>query len=163
MEPSGTLSRSTYHLWADMFRGSAPAKIDDKGRLKVPTGFRRTLEERYGREVFITSVIGDSVLVYPLVVWEVLEERLAALPSTDRTKRRYLERVSYFGHQGQCDGQGRVLVPQLLRESSEMNGEVVVSGRLDHLEVWNRDRLQKRFEEQPFSEEDFEYLAERGI
>jgi MraZ protein len=146
-----------------MFRGSAPAKIDDKGRLKVPTGFRRTLEERYGREVFITSVIGDSVLVYPLVVWEVLEERLAALPSTDRTKRRYLERVSYFGHQGQCDSQGRVLVPQLLRESSEMNGEVVVSGRLDHLEVWNRDRLQKRFEEQPFSEEDFEYLAERGI
>ena len=146
-----------------MFRGSAPAKIDDKGRLKVPTGFRRTLEERYGREVFITSVIGDSVLVYPLVVWEVLEERLAALPSTDRTKRRYLERVSYFGHQGQCDSQGRVLLPQLLRESSEMIGEVVVSGRLDHLEVWNRDRLQKRFEEQPFSEEDFEYLAERGI
>lgn len=146
-----------------MFRGSAPAKIDDKGRLKIPTGFRRILEERYGREVFITSVVGDSALVYPLVVWEVLEERLAALPSTDRTKRKYLERVSYFGQQGQCDSQGRILVPQLLRESAEMNGEVVVSGRLDHLEVWNRDRLQKRFDEQPFSEEDFEYLAERGI
>lgn len=163
MESGGTLAPSTCHLWGDMFRGSAPTKIDDKGRLKVPTGFRRILEERYGREVFITSVLGDSVLVYPLVVWEVHEERLAALPSTDRTKRRYLERVSYFGQQGRCDGQGRVLVPQLLRESSEMNGEVVVSGRLDHLEVWNRDRLQKRFEEQPFSEEDFEYLAERGI
>lgn len=146
-----------------MFRGSAPSKIDDKGRLKVPTGFRRTLEDRYGREVFTTSVTGDSVLVYPLVVWEVLEERLAALPSTDRTKRRYLERVSYFGQQGQFDSQGRILVPQLLRESAEMIGEVVVSGRLDHLEVWNRDRLQKLFEEQPFTDEDFGYLAERGI
>ena len=146
-----------------MFRGSAPAKIDDKGRLKVPTGFRRSLEERYGRDVFITSVVGDSVLVYPLAVWEVHEEKLAALPSTDRTKRRYLERVSYFGQQGTLDKQGRVVVPQLLRDRSEMHGEVVVSGRLDHLEVWNLERLQKRFDDQPFSDEDFEYLAERGI
>ena len=146
-----------------MFRGSAPAKIDDKGRLKVPTGFRGSLEERYGREVFITSVIGDSVLVYPLVEWEVIEEKLAALPSTDRTKRHYLQRVSFFGQQGQLDSQGRVVVPQLLRESAGMSGEVIVSGRLDHLEVWNRERLQKRFAEQPFTEEDFAYLAERGI
>jgi MraZ protein len=146
-----------------MFRGSAPAKIDDKGRLKIPTGFRRTLEERYGREVFITSVVGDSVLLYPLVVWELHEEKLAALPSTDRTKRRYLERVSFFGQQGQLDKQGRVLVPQLLRDRAEMNAEVVVSGRLDHLEIWNLERLQKRFDDQPFGDEDFEYLAERGI
>ena len=82
MESGGTLALSTCQLKGYMFRGSAPAKIDDKGRLKVPTGFRRTLEDRYGREVFTTSVTGDSVLVYPLVVWEVLEERLAALPST---------------------------------------------------------------------------------
>jgi MraZ protein len=146
-----------------MFRGSAPTKIDDKGRLKVPTGFRRALEERYGREVFITSVVGDSVLLYPLAVWEAFEQRLAALPATDRMKRRFLERVSYYGQQGQLDKQGRVVVPQILRESAEMSGEVVVSGRLDHLEVWNHERLQKRFSEQPFTEEDFQYLTERGI
>ncbi|MFQ5526569.1 MAG: division/cell wall cluster transcriptional repressor MraZ [Thermoanaerobaculia bacterium] len=146
-----------------MFRGSAPAKIDDKGRLKVPTSFRRLLEERYGREVFITSVVGDSVQVYPLQVWEDFEQRLAGLPSTDRTKRKYLERVAYFGQQAQLDSQGRVVVPQLLRESADMAGEVVVSGRLDHLEVWNHDRLRAKFEEQPFTDDDFEYLSERGI
>ncbi len=146
-----------------MFRGSAPAKIDDKGRLKVPTGFRRFLQERYGPEVFVTSVLGDSVLVYPLQVWEEFEERLAGLPATDSTKRRFLERVSYYGSQARVDGQGRVLVPQLLRDSAEMTGEVVVSGRLDHLEVWNHRRLRERFAEQPFSEEDFRYLSERGI
>ena len=146
-----------------MFRGSAAAKIDDKGRLKVPTVFRRDFQERFGRDVFVTSVLGDSALIYPLQVWEEFEERLAALPTTDSTKRRYLERVSYFGNPGSLDGQGRVLVPQLLRESAEMTGEVVVSGRLDHLEVWNHDRLLKRFAEQPFTEEDFQYLSERGI
>jgi transcriptional regulator MraZ len=146
-----------------MFRGSAAAKIDDKGRLKIPTGFRRHLEERHGNEVFVTSVQGDSVLVYPLPVWELLEEKLAALPGTDRTKRRFLERVAYFGHQGQLDAQGRVLVPQILRDSAAMVGEVVVSGRLDHLEVWNHERLQKRFEDEPFRDEEFQYLSERGI
>ena len=146
-----------------MFRGSAPAKIDDKGRLKIPTGFRRSLEERYGREVFITSVVGDSVHVYPLGVWEEFEQRLGALPSTDRTKRRYLERVAYYGQQAQLDAQGRVVVPPILRESAEMAGEVVVAGRLDHLEVWNHERLLERFREQPFTDEDFEYLSERGI
>lgn len=146
-----------------MFRGSAPAKIDDKGRLKVPTNFRRVLEERYGRELFITSVTGDSVHLYPLAVWEEFEERLAGLPSTDRTKRRYLERVAYFGQQAQLDSQGRVVVSSLLRESADMTGEVVVAGRLDHLEVWNHERLLARFREQPFTDEDFEYLSERGI
>lgn len=146
-----------------MFRGSAPTKIDDKGRLKVPTGFRRHLVERYGPEVFLTSVLGDSVLLYPLPVWEEIEARLAALPSTDRVKQRYLERVNYFGQQGQLDGQGRVVIPPLLRDCAEMSGEAVVSGRLDHLEVWNLKRLQARFSEQPFGDEDFGYLAEKGI
>ncbi len=146
-----------------MFRGSAPAKIDDKGRLKVPTAFRRHLEERFGREVFITSVLGDSVLLYPLPVWEEIEARLAALPSTDRTKQRFLERVSYYGQPARLDAQGRVVIPQILRESAEMAGEVVVSSRLDYLEVWNLQRLQDRFTEQPFTEEDFGYLSDKGI
>ena len=146
-----------------MFRGSAPAKIDDKGRLKIPTAFRRHLEERYGREVFITSVLGDSVLLYPLPVWEEIEARLAALPSTDRTMQRFLERVGYYGQQAQLDAQGRVVIPQLLRESAEMTGEVVVSARLNYLEVWNHQRLQARFAEQPFTEEDFGNLTDKGI
>lgn len=146
-----------------MFRGSASAKIDSKGRLKIPTGFRRVLEERFGREVFVTSVLGDAALVYPLVVWEELEERLAKLPSTDRTKRRYLERVGYYGQQTQLDAQGRVVIPQILRESAEMAGDAVVSGRLDHLEIWNHQRLLDRFAGEEFSEEDFAYLAERGV
>ncbi len=146
-----------------MFRGSAPARIDNKGRLKVPTTFRRVLEERYGRELFITSIVGESVHLYPLEVWEELENRLAGLPSTDRTKMRFLERVAYFGQQAQLDSQGRVVVSPLLRESADMTGEVVVAGRLDHLEVWNHDRLLARFREQPFTDKDFEYLSERGI
>lgn len=146
-----------------MFRGSAPAKIDDKGRLKIPTDFRRLIEERYGPELFVTSVLGDSALIYPLPVWEEIEARLSAVPSTDRAKSRYLERVSYFGQQVRIDVQGRILMPQLLRERADMNGDVVVSGQLDHLVVWNHERFLSRLDEQPFTDDDFRALSERGI
>jgi len=146
-----------------MFRGSATATIDEKGRLKVPTDFRRVLEERWGAEVFATSVLGDAALIYPLPVWEEIESRLLAMPATDRVKDRYLERVSYFGQQLRLDGQGRLLLPAILRESAAMRDEVVVSGRLDHLVIWNRERFLKRLADQPFTEEDYQALAGRGI
>ena len=146
-----------------MFRGSAPAKIDDKGRLKIPTDFRRSIEDRYGQDLFVTSIVGDSALIYPLPVWELIEQKLIALPSTDRTKVRYLERVNYFGQQVSLDVQGRILIPQLLRESAGMNGDVVVSGQLDHLVIWNHERFTRRLEDQPFTDEDFHALSLAGI
>ncbi len=146
-----------------MFRGSAPAKIDVKGRLKVPTEFRRLLEENYGREVFITSVVGQSAVLYPLQVWEEIERKLAEVPSSSRAKQRFLERVNYFGQQLKLDTQGRVVVPQILRERAEVIGEVMVSGRIEHLEIWNRERFDQKLLEEPFTEEDFQALAELGI
>ena len=59
-----------------MFRGNAPARIDDKGRLKVPTTFRSLLESKYGRELFLTSLTGEYVRIYPMPVW--LEHRTEA-------------------------------------------------------------------------------------
>lgn len=146
-----------------MFRGSAPAKIDDKGRLKLPTQFRRFVDERWGAEMFVTSVLGDSAFLYPLPVWEEIEARLAAMPSTDQKRARFLERVSYYGQQVTLDAQGRLVVPPILRASAGMNGEVVVSAQIDHLVVWNRERFERRLAEQPFTEDDFRALAERGI
>ncbi|HEX7183997.1 MAG TPA: division/cell wall cluster transcriptional repressor MraZ [Thermoanaerobaculia bacterium] len=146
-----------------MFRGSSPTRIDDKGRLKIPTDFRRLLEERYGLDLFVTSLQGDSALIYPLPVWEEIEERLKSVPSTDRAKARYLARVSYYGQQTRLDVQGRILIPQILRESAGMNGDVVVMGQLDHLVVWNHERFLKLLDEEPMADEDFRALTQYGI
>jgi len=146
-----------------MFRGSAPAKIDDKGRLKIPTDFRRLLEDRWGPDLFVTSVQGESALLYPLPVWEEIEQRLSSMASTDVTRVRYLERVNYYGQQVRLDVQGRILIPQILRESASVSGDVVVSGQLDHLVVWNHERFVSRLQEQPFTDEDFRALSTQGI
>jgi len=144
-------------------RGSTVATMDEKGRFKVPTDFRRVLEERYGQEFFVTSLTGEKALVYPLPVWEEIEAKLAALPATDPVRQKFLERASYFGAQLRLDGQGRLLMPPILRERAAMTGEVVVSALLDHLEIWNRERLEQRLAQHPFTDDDFRALAERGI
>ena len=141
------------------FRGSAPAKIDDRGRLKVPTDFRRALEEAYGVDVFVTSAQGDSTLLYPLQIWDEIEQQLAKLPRTHAAKRRYLERVSYYGQQGKLDAQGRIVIPPLLRTSARMVGEVVVLGMQDHLQVWNRELFERRLAAEPMTDEDFDALS----
>ena len=141
------------------FRGSAPAKIDDRGRLKVPTDFRRALEEAYGADVFVTSVHGDSTLLYPLQVWDDIEQQLSRLPRTLSAKRRFLERVSYYGQQGKLDSQGRIVIPPLLRDSARMVGEVVVLGMQDHLEVWNRELFERRLVAEPMTDEDLDALS----
>jgi MraZ protein len=146
-----------------MFRGSTVATIDEKGRLKVPTDFRRHLEDQHGAEFFVTSVRGDKALIYPLPVWEEIEAKLAALPATDPTRQRFLERVNYYGSEVRLDGQGRLLVPPILRDAVAIQGEVIVTALIDHLELWNRERFERRLEEQPFTDDDFRSLAERGI
>lgn len=146
-----------------MLRGNYTARIDAKGRLKVPTPFRRLIEEQHGKEVYITSLIGDCVRIYALPEWEAIEQRLALLPSMDPAKRRFLDRTNYFGQQATIDGQGRVLIHPLLRKSAEVIGDVAVLGYLSYLEVWELDRFQQRLLSDPYSEEDESTMARLGI
>jgi transcriptional regulator MraZ len=146
-----------------MLRGNAPATIDEKGRLKVPSVFRAHIEESWGSDFYVTSLSGESVLIYPLPIWQEIEERLAKLPSLNPTKKKFLDRTNYYGQVTAADKSGRILIPVLLRESAQMAGEVAVLGYLDHLDVWNQKRFLGRLNEQNFTEEDHETLSKLGI
>lgn len=146
-----------------MLRGNHPARIDEKGRIKVPNGFRTLIEQQYGAELFVTSVTGDYVRLYPMAVWLEIERKLAEVPSTNPSKLRFLDRVNFFGQAATMDKQGRVVVPPLLRESAAMTGEVSVLGLQNHLAVWNQKRLSERFEKEPFTDDDGRVLSGFGI
>src|SRR5688500_12229595 len=111
-----------------MFRGNYTARIDTKGRLKIPTPFRRLVEEKNGPELYVTSLTGDSVRIYPLPEWEAIEQRLTLLPTMDPARRKFLDRTNYYGQQATIDGQGRLLIQPLLRTSAEVIGDVAVLG-----------------------------------
>ncbi|HEX4346502.1 MAG TPA: hypothetical protein VHZ73_02965 [Vicinamibacterales bacterium] len=146
-----------------MFRGNAPARIDDKGRLKVPNAFRSLLESKYGRELFLTSLSGEYVRIYPMPVWLEIEQKLGAMPSTHPARLRFLDRVSYFGSAGELDAQGRVIIPVRLRDSATMDGEVDVLGQVNYLEVWNHDRFTSKLQREPYTDDDARALSEYGI
>ena len=146
-----------------MLRGSTTARIDDKGRLKVPNAFRRLVEQKHGREVFLTSLTGEYVRIYPMPVWLELEEKLAAMPSTHPSKLRYLDRINYFGSDGELDAQGRVIIPARLRDAALMSGDVDVLGQVNYLDVWNHERFIAKLQREPFSDEDARALSEFGI
>ncbi|MBA3891308.1 MAG: division/cell wall cluster transcriptional repressor MraZ [Gemmatimonadaceae bacterium] len=146
-----------------MFRGNHTAKIDDKGRLKIPSPFRSLIEAQHGSELFVTSLTGDDVRVYPMPIWAALEERLGRMPSTHPARLRFFDRVNYFGQAAEIDAQGRVVIPARLRESAGMSGEVDVLGQYDRLDVWNHDRFVAKLHRDPYTDDDARALAEFGI
>ena len=146
-----------------MLRGNYAAKIDDKGRLKIPNAFRALIEKTHGSELFVTSLTGESVRVYPMPVWLALEERLARAPSTHPSRIKFLDRVNYFGQTAEIDSQGRVVIHQRLRETATMTGEVDVFGKVDQLDVWNHERFVAKLASDPYTDNDAKALSEFGI
>lgn len=146
-----------------MLRGNYSAKIDDKGRLKIPNAFRALVEDQHGAGLYLTSLSGESVRIYPMPVWLGVEERLRRMPSTHPARLKFLDRVNYFGQLSEFDSQGRVSLPPRLRESAGMAGDVDVLGQVDYLEVWNHERLLAKFDREPFTDDDAKALAEFGI
>jgi MraZ protein len=146
-----------------MFRGNHPTRVDEKGRLKVPSEFKRLLDEKYGTQFYITSVDGKVAQVYPFEEWQRLEEKLARLSNFNPTKKKFLNRTNYYGQMVEIDSQGRLLIPSLLRESGGIQGEVAVVGNLTYLEVQSIEQYRKEIEENPFTAEDEKTLDELGI
>jgi MraZ protein len=146
-----------------VLRGNYSAKIDDKGRLKIPTAFKALVDDQHGAGLYITSLTGDSARIYPMPIWLAVEQRLARMPSTHPARIKFLDRVNYFGQSGDFDTQGRVLIPPRLRDSAGMSGEVDVLGQVDYLEVWNHERFLAKLQSEPFTDDDARALAEFGI
>ena len=146
-----------------MFRGNHPTRVDEKGRLKVPAEFKRVIDEKYGQQYYITSLDGKVAQVYPFEEWERIEQKLARLSTFDPTKKKFLSKVNYWGQVVEMDGQGRLLMPQLLRESAQIKGEVSVTGYQTYLEVRNLESYRKQVEEDKFTSDDEKKLSELGI
>jgi len=145
-----------------MLRGNYQARVDEKGRLKIPAAFLESLRE-YGNQFFVTSENGEYVRIYPMRFWNEIEEKLAKLSSHNRTKQKFLTRMNYYGQVVEVDGQGRLLIQPILREAAQMKGDVDVLGSLDYLDVWNHVRFLEAMGKNPMTDEDEKTLDALGI
>ena len=145
-----------------MFRGNHPARVDEKGRLKVPAEFKRQVDEKYGAEFYITSRDGKVAEIYPVEEWRRIEEKLAKLSNFNPSKKRFLNKVNFYGQMVEMDAQGRLLLPHILREAAGIIGDVAIYGNLTYLEVRNME-VSKQLAEEQFTAEDEKTLDELGI
>jgi MraZ protein len=122
-----------------MFRGNNPTRMDEKGRLKLPADFKRQVEEEYGPKFYITSVDGKRARVYPMKEWEAVEAALMKMSPMDPVRERFLDVTTYYGQLVEMDSQGRLLIPQLIRDLAGLQGDVAVMGKMDRLEVVKKD------------------------
>jgi MraZ protein len=143
--------------------GHSPAKVDEKGRLKIPSSFRKIIEDKFGSDCFITSMDGERALIYPMPVWYEFQGRISKVPSTSTARTKLLEKVNYFGQVGTIDAQGRVLIPTILRNVAGIAEDVVVIGNTDHLIVWNGEKIQQRMTETPLTNDDWKELELHGV
>ncbi len=144
-----------------MLRGNYPATVDDKGRVKIPADFLSELR-RLGRKFYVTSVAGDHARIYPMKAWEEIERKLAKRSSYNPARQKFLARTNYYGQVVEMDGQGRILIPSILRESAEMKGDVDVQGNLTYLQVWNHARFLDQLNNNPVTAEDIQAFDELG-
>jgi MraZ protein len=146
-----------------VFRGNNPTRIDEKGRLKLPAEFKRQIDESYGAQFFVTSRDGRRAEIYPMQEWEKFEAKLAAIPNFNPAKKKLMERINYYGHTTEMDTQGRLLVPQLVREELNVSGDVNVFGMQTYFEIANREAFKANMDANPMTAEDEESLAGFGL
>jgi MraZ protein len=146
-----------------MFRGNHPTRVDEKGRLKLPADFKRVVDERYGAQFFITSKDGKRAEIFPLQEWQKIEDKLALVPNSNPAKKKFLDRVNYYGQAAEMDAQGRLLLPQLLRETAKLDGDTAVFGMQDHLEVINHNAFKQDMDSDPWTEDDDQKISDFGI
>lgn len=142
-----------------MLIGNFPARIDEKGRLKIPAQFKEELERKYKGDFFVSSQDGQYAWVYPMEEWAKIEEKLLASSAPAQLRRKFLDRANYYGQVVRWDPQGRILIPAQLRESAEIKGDVAVLGNLTHLTVRNNERFLTEIRENPITPEEMDALG----
>lgn len=144
-----------------MFRGNHPAKVDEKGRLKLPSAFKQLVDAGSVAQFYVTSTDGKSAEIWPLPEWEKREEQLADASEMDEAVRKYLSLTSYYGQQVEMDSQGRVLLPQILRSAAGLDDQdAVVIGMRTYIEVHNRKAFEASLTVNALTSEDRGRMAE---
>jgi len=156
------------YLGSFVFRGVNSINLDTKGRLAIPTRYRAELQDACDRQMVVTVAVNDKCVgeagclwLYPLPEWDKLENTISKLPTLNKMAiklRRFL-----IGNATECemDAQGRLLLPEKLRNFSGMEKRIVLVGQLNKFEIWNESAWTEK-ENEWMNGDDTEGLEELG-
>lgn len=129
------------------FSGKYYYSVDPKGRIIIPAPFREIISANYSPKIYIVNAAFDKCLhIYPLEEWIRLEEKVRMMPKMDDAVKFFMRRVIASAMESEIDKQGRVQIPAAQREDSGINGEVVIVGQIDKIELWDRKEWDLMFD-----------------
>ena len=128
-----------------MFRGINLLQLDGKGRFAMPTRYRSQLQAPNGNQLILTIDTEEHcLLLYPLVEWEIIEQKIQALPSFHKVSRRIQRLLIGHATELELDSNGRLLVPPLLREYAGMDKQILLVGQGKKFELWSESGWHNR-------------------
>lgn len=131
------------NLWEDkMFRGITPINLDAKGRMAIPVRYRPQLAENHPQVVLTIDTNSPCLLLYPLMEWEKIEQKLAALPSFNEAARRIQRLLIGHATELEVDNNGRILLPSVLRDYAQLDKKIVMVGQGKKFELWSEQGWQ---------------------
>ena len=148
------------------FIGNPRTKLDDRGRLKMPAEFKAFIEKRYGKDFtsfYITSREGQDAEIYPMPEWQQHLAKIFAMPKSLPARKKLLDRYNLFGDRAEMDPQGRLLMPEELRNAGLVNVEVKVSGEGSFLRVSSLQLLRESVSGNPLTPQEDDTLAGYGV
>jgi MraZ protein len=151
--------------WDDLqigFSGNPKAKLDERGRLKMPAEFKAFIERKYGKDFnafYITSQDGETAEIYPMPEWHQRMGKILKMPKSHPARIKLLERYNLFGGRVDMDPQGRVLFPEELQQTAELSGDVKVSGEGSYLRVTSLKKLRESVKANPLTAQEIDSLT----
>lgn len=141
-----------------MFMGEYNHTIDAKGRLIIPSKFRESLGDTF----VITKGLDGCLFVYDNEEWNAFEEKLKSLPITNKEARQFVRFFLAGAAEVEVDKQGRILVPNILREFAQISKDVVLIGVASRIEIWSKERFDGMAAYEDM-DEIAEHMAELGL
>jgi len=144
------------------FTGEYSNNLDQKNRISIPAKYRKALHASNKKTFVITRGFDKYLTLYPLQEWKIVEEQLSSLGSIKSKHRNFIRNIVRFANYVKYDGQGRIQIPDILLEYSEISKNTTVIGMISKIELWSPtilDRYDKVSND--ISNGDFEDLANK--
>ncbi len=123
-----------------MFRGANAINMDAKGRIAIPAKYRQRFHDACANQIVVTIDLFDPcLLLFPLPHWEQLEAKLENFSNTDPNQRRVKRMLLGHASEHEIDGNGRILLPPVLREHAQLEKQLMLAGQGKTFQIWNEE------------------------
>ena len=141
------------------FSGEYSNALDLKNRVNIPAKFRKALEPVNDRTFVITRGFDQCLTLYPISEWNIVEQQLASLSSIRNRNREFVRSIVRYASYVQYDKQGRIIIPDNLKDYANIDREVLIIGMISKIELWSPEKI-KKYDNDQMDIDDFDDLAD---